>query len=365
MKAICAKEVFEYSISLAERFTGKNINLPALNTILIEAANNTLIITATNLEYAVQVSVPAKIQSPGKVAVPAKVLTQVIQSIQEENIDLEGKQETLVVKTTSREGKIIGVRSDDFPLIPKIKKTHTYTFSSLALVDGIAKILPAVSISEFKPELNGIFFKIAPKELTLAATDTFRLAEKKIKIPDGEVEAKTFILPGKIGQEIVRIFGGYERGVALSLGENQIEISTGDVRILSRLIDGMFPEYSAIIPKSFSTSLFLPKNEFANAIRSSSIFSSRLQDVHLTFSPKKVEIKAENAEIGLTTISLPCELTGKPLAINFNYRFLLDGVWGTSEDELFFGANDANAPALLRNKSDASFSYVIMPIRLT
>src|SRR3989338_9119824 len=126
MKAICAKEVFEYSISLEERFTGKNINLPALNTILIEAANNTLIITATNLEYAVQVSVPAKIQSPGKVAVPAKVLTQVIQSIQEENIDLEGKQETLVVKTTTREGKIIGVRSDDFPLIPKIKKKHTF-----------------------------------------------------------------------------------------------------------------------------------------------------------------------------------------------------------------------------------------------
>ncbi len=365
MKAVCAKEVFEYGISLTERFTGKNINLPVLNTILIEADTRTLTVTATNLEYAVQISVPAKVQSPGKVTVPAKILTQVIQSIQEENIELEGKNETLVVKTPSREGKIIGVRSDDFPLIPKIKKTHTYSFSSLALVDGIAKILPAVSTSEFKPELNGIFFKIAPQELTLAATDTFRLAEKKIKIPGGEAEAKTFILPGKIGQEIVRIFGDEEREVTLSLGENQIEISTGDIRILSRLIDGLFPEYSAIIPKSFSTSLFLPKNEFASAIRSSSIFSSKLQDVHLAFSQKKVEIKAENAEIGLTTISLPCELTGKPLTMNFNYRFLLDGVGGATEDELFFGANDANTPALLRNKSDASFSYVIMPIRLT
>lgn len=365
MKAVCAKEVFEYSISLAERFTGKNINLPVLNTILIEAAGNTITVTATNLEYAVQISIPTKIQTPGKVAVPAKILTQVIQSTQEENIELEGKNNTLTVKTASREGKIIGVESDDFPLIPKIKKTHTYSFSSLALVDGIVKILPAVSTSEFKPELNGIFFKITPQEFTLAATDTFRLAEKKIKTQKNEAGTKIFILPGKIGQELARIFGEDERPVALSLGENQIEIASGDVRIVSRLIDGMFPEYSAIIPKSFSTSLFLPKNEFANAIRSSSIFSSKLQDVHLAFSQKKVEIKAENTEVGTTTISLPCELTGKPLAMNFNYRFLLDGILGVTEDELFFGANDANTPALLRNKNDASFSYVIMPIRLT
>lgn len=365
MKAVCAKEVFEYGISLAERFTGKNINLPVLNTILIEAEAHTLLVTATNLEYAVQISVPAKVHSQGKVAVPAKILAQVIQSVPEETIELEGKNNTLTIKTASREGKIIGVESDDFPLIPKIKKTHTYSFSSLALVDGVAKILPAISNSEFKPELNGIYFNIAPQELTLAATDTFRLAEKKIKIPGDEAEAKTFILSGKIGQEIVRIFGEDERPVALSLGENQIEISTGDIRIVSRLIDGLFPEYSAIVPKSFSTSLFLPKNEFANAIRSSSIFSSKLQDVHLVFSQKKLEIRAENAEVGRATISLPCEFTGKPLEINFNYRFLLDGVLGITEDELFFGANDANTPALLRNKSDASFLYVIMPIRLT
>jgi len=365
MKAMCAKEVFEYGISLAERFTGKNINLPVLNTILIETDTRILTVTATNLEYAVQISIPAKIQSPGKVAVPAKILTQVVQSVQEENIEIEGKNNILTVKTESREGKIIGVESDDFPLIPKIKKTQTYSFSSLALVDGIVKILPAVSLSEFKPELNGIFFKIAAQELTLAATDTFRLAEKKIKTPERNTEMKTFILPGKIGQEIARIFGGHESPVLLSLGENQIEIASGDVRIVSRLVDGMFPEYSAIIPKSFSTSVFLSKNEFTNAIRASSIFSSKLQDVHLVFSQKKLEIRAENAEVGRTTISLPCELTGKPLEMNFNYRFLLDGVLGVSEDELFFGANDANTPALLRNKNEASFSYVIMPIRLT
>ncbi len=364
MKFTCSKDIFEYTCASCERFIGKNINLPILSSFFIETTQSTIVVTATNLEYAIQISLPAKIYSQGSVCVPARIITQYIQSIKEETIECEGKQNTLVIKTPSREGKINGMNPEDFPIIPKIKKTSSYTEASLPIIEAFGLVLPAVSTSEFKPELNGVFVSIRQGETLCAATDTFRLAEKKIKKERGRTEEKKeFILPMKIAQEIVRVFGEEDQPITFSFGENQIEITTKQVHIFSRLIEGAFPEYSAIIPKTFSTSVFLPKNEIINGVRASSIFASKLQDVEFRFSQKKLEIVSENTEIGLTKISLPIAMSGKPLTISFNHRFLLDGLLAVQEDEVFFGANEPNTPVFLRNKSDTSFTYVVMPIR--
>lgn len=366
MKCSVSKEVLEYAVSSAERFTGKNINLPVLGSLLLEVSKNTIGVTGTNLEYAFHTEVPAKVVSEGRVCIPARVLSQYIQSIGEEHIDLEAKGATLTLKTASRVSTINGTNPDDFPLIPKVKKIETGAIDAAALVEGLARVLPAVSLSEFKPELGGVYVKYARSECIVAATDTFRLAESRVKVArDSDVKEKAFILPAKVAQEIVRMFTSEGGEMRFTFGENQVEIKSADTTIVSRLIEGAFPEYSAIIPKTFSTSLYLPRQEFIQAVRSSSIFSSKLQDVNLQFSQKKVEVSSENTEVGLTRASIPVELAGKPLAIRFNHKFLLDGMGGIAEDEFFFGGNDANTPALIRNKSDASFTYVVMPIRLT
>lgn len=366
MKCTITKEVLEYGISVAERFTGKNLNLPILANVLLETDSGVLEITATNLEYAVKVTIPTKTQVRGKVSVPAKILAQYIQSIREPQIDLEEKGGNLLLSTDSREGKINGVPTDNFPLIPKIKKLQNYEIDSLALSNALEHVLPSVSTSEFKPELNGVYVRIGKNEVTLAATDTFRLAEKKMKLSSSKgEEGKSFILPWRVAQELARIFGSEEKKIEVALGENQIEISSEGIHIFSRLIDGNFPEYSAIIPKNFSSSVFLERGPIVESIRSSSIFASKLQDVNLILSQKKVDITSENSEIGKNSVSLAASLTGKPVSLSFNYRFLLDGLNGLSEEEFFFGCNEPTQPALIRNKADASFLYVIMPIRLT
>ncbi|OGZ95891.1 MAG: DNA polymerase III subunit beta [Candidatus Sungbacteria bacterium RIFCSPHIGHO2_01_FULL_50_25] len=366
MKCVCVKEVLENAISLAERFTGKNINLPIVSTLLLEAQENTLCITATNLEYAFQISVPAQVSSRGVISVPARILQQFIQSIKEKEVHLEEKNKNLIIKTAVRDGKINGLDPDDFPIIPKIKKTEQYYIQSADFSAALERVIPAISFSEFKPELNGVFLRLSKNEYIVAATDTFRLAEKKVKTePQQEETTKNCTLPTKISQELSKIFSSEDVKLTLSFGENQVEIKNENIKVLSRLIDGAFPEYNAIIPKTFSTSLFIPKEELINAVRSSSIFSSKLQDVHLSFSQKKLEVTSQNSELGASTAAIPTTINGKPLTMQFNHRFLLDGVSGVDEDELFFGANDPNTPALIKNKNDASFTYVVMPIRQT
>lgn len=365
MKFSCIKDFFENAVITAERFTGKNLTLPILGNILLETDDTSIRVTATNLEYAIQIIIPGKISQKGSLTVPAKILSSFIQSIKEEKINLEEKNGNLIIKTETRETKINGMPVADFPLMPKIKKTATLQIDAVSLAGGLEKIIPAVSTSEFKPELTGIFFKVASNTLYMAATDTFRLAEYKINLTKKNTEEISFILPQRVSQELVRMSSLDEDSVQISLGENQILFETKKIKIISRLIEGKFPDYRSIIPKNFETTSFLHKNEVVNAIRASSIFASKLQEITFLFRGKNFEIRAVNPEVGEHTISLPAATTGKDITISFNYRYLLDGILATDEEEIFIGLNSENIPTLIRNKSNEVFIYVVMPIRLT
>lgn len=364
MKFLCVKENLGKALALAERFTGKNLTLAILGNVLLKAEENVLRVSATNLEYGVEIVVPGQVSRPGLVSVPAKILNSLVQSGQEGKLELEEKQGNLFVKTDTRDIRINGTPPDDFPLIPKIKKTSTFTIDSSFLEHGLGKVLPSVSSSEFKPELNGVLFKIAGKTLRLAATDTFRLAEKTLELSaKSEGESFSFILPQRVSQELSRIAGSDE--VRVSLGENQVMFEIGGIKIISRLIEGNFPEYSAIIPKDFETSAFLDLPEFIDIVRSSSIFASKLQEVKLEVRGKNLEVTTLNPEVGEYKTKLSISTTGKDITISFNFRYLLDGLNSLDEKEFFLGLNSENNPALLRNKNDSSFLYVLMPIRLS
>ena len=151
----------------------------------------------------------------------------------------------------------------------------------------------------------------------------------------------------------------------MALGDNQLTVETGPVRITSRLIEGAFPEYRAIVPTHFETSVFMARDEMLSAVRSSGIFVSKLHEVTLHFSAGFLEVVSANPEVGEYRTKIKANITGKDNSISFNYRYLLDGIQALGEDDLFFGSTDASAPALMRNKSTQAFTYVVMPIRLT
>lgn len=365
MKFTCTTEYLKRALGSAERFTGKNITLPVLANVLLEVNNDTLRITATNLESAIQVVVHGNGVGLGNVCVPAKVLSSFVQSIGDEKIQLEEKQGSLIIKTDTRDTRINGVAPDEFPLIPKIKKTHSITLPVSVFCEGIERVLPAVSASEFKPELAGVFVNISPTSMKLAGTDTFRLAEKTITFEQKkEIDPFSFIMPSRISQEIVRVLA-HEEEVNISIGENQILFETDGCMIISRLTEGNFPEYSGIIPKNFETSCFIAKDAFTNAVRASSIFASKLQEVTMGIKNRNLEVKSLNQDVGEYKNIIPCSPSGKDIMIGFNYRYLLDGLQSVNENEIFFGLNGEQSPSLIKNKSDNSFLYVVMPIRLS
>jgi len=173
-------------------------------------------------------------------------------------------------------------------------------------------------------------------------------------------------VPQRTAQELGRILGDYkDETVDVSLGDNQILMRVGPVRVTSRLIEGAFPEYRAIIPGQFETSVFVPRDEFLSAVRSSGIFVSKLQEVALHFSRGILEVVSANPEVGEYRTKIKVSFSGNDTAVSFNYRYLLDGIQALDEDEIFLGCSGSASPALLRNKSRNTPTYVIMPIRLT
>ena len=364
MKFTCIKENLERAVAMAERFVGKSLNLPILSTILLESEDGWLTVSATNLEFAVKINVAGKGQRKGRAAVPAKTLSPLIQSIKDEKIDLEEKQGNIFIKSSTREIRINGMAADDFPLIPKVKKTHSFEADGFGLAKGLEKVLPAVSSSDFKPELNGVYWKLSGTQLNLVATDTFRLAEKTITL-GGKKEGGnfSFILPQRASQEVARIFGEAEE-VTVSYGENQTVFETDEIKVVSRLVDGNFPEYGGIIPKNFDVTAFINRRELLDAVRASSIFTSKLQDVSLKLAPKELQVSSANQEVGEYKTSLPVKATGEEVSLSFNYRYFLDGLNSLEEDEIFMGLNSEQKPSILKNKEDNSYVYVIMPIRV-
>lgn len=365
MKFTCNTEQLKKALAHVERFTGKNITLPVLTHVLIEVDQNTLSLIATNLESAIRITLIGNGTRAGSVCVPAKVLSSFVQSIGDMSVYLEEKQGSLVIKTNSRDTRINGVNVDDFPLIPKIKKSHSISLSCSVLCHGLDLVLPAVSTSEFKPELCGVLVSVSPSYVRLAATDTFRLAEKTISFESKkQIDPFSFILPHRISQEIARVLDS-EQEVTISIGENQILLETDGCMIVSRLMEGNFPEYIGIIPKNFETSCFVSKNEVVSAVRASSIFASKLQEVTIGVKNRQLEITSLNQDVGEYKNIIPCASSGKDIMIGFNYRYLLDGLQAVTEDEIFFGLNGEQSPSLIKNKSDSSFVYVVMPIRLS
>ncbi len=344
---------------------------------MLEVHENTLTVTATNLEHAVQLSVSGTGGRPGKVSVSAKIASALIQSMsssggssrRDEKIQLEEKGRGVVVKSDTRDARLNGMPADDFPLIPAVKPNISFITGSAELRDGLASVLPAVSLLEFKPELAGINCKIGLRSVRLAATDTFRLAEKTIPLARAQEQKQgqpefSCILPQRIAGEISRILDGEEE-ILIGLGDNQALIECPGMKITSRLIEGNFPEYGAIIPNQFGTTCFLKRAELLQAVRSSGIFASKLQDVTLSFTQSACEISSANQEIGEYHTRLPAALSGKDARVSFNYRYLMDGLALLQGDEIFFGMNDETAPALLHDRTDQTLLYVIMPIRIS
>ena len=363
MKLECGIEKIKNAISQAERVTGKNLTLPILNSILLIASGKSLKIRATNLSLGLEIEIPAKIEKEGIAAISGSVLLGVFSNIsQNENVSIESIDGNILVKTKKSKIKVKGSQPDDFPTIP-IVSGETFEIEAKRLVDGIKSVYYSSSVSDIKPEISSVYVYKEDNDLVFVSTDSFRLAEKKIKIKDLK-DIKGIIIPFKNVGEIIRIFGEWGGSLKVCFNKNQISFSSDNVYLTSRVIDGIFPDYRQIIPKNPKTEATLLKQDLLNALKLSNIFSDKFNQVSLSISPKErvFELSSENNDVGENKTNLEAVLEGEPVELSFNYKYFLDCFQSINTDSLTIKVTDAAHPILISPVSDPSFTYLIMPM---
>ena len=325
MKLECGIEKIKEGILQVEKITGKNLTLPILNSILLIAEGKSLKLRATNLSLGVEIEIPAKIEKEGVIAVSGTILAGIFSNIfQNENIHIEGEDGNLLIKTKKSRIKLKGQASDDFPTIPMVDG-KTFEIESKKLVDGIKSVYYSSSLSDIKPEISSVYIYSNEDNLVFVSTDSFRLAEKKIKI-NGIEEIPGILIPFKNISEILRIFGEVQDVVRVCFNKNQISFSSNNIYLTSRIIDGVFPDYRQIIPKEFKVEAVVLKQDLLNALKLSNIFSDKFNQINLLINPKEkvFELSSQNNDVGENKTYLDAAIKGEDILLGFNYKYFLD-----------------------------------------
>jgi len=363
MKIECEINKIKNAINQVEKITGKNLTLPVLNSILFIASGKTLKLRATNLSLGVEVEIPAKVEKEGILAVSGSVLVGVFSNIfQNENVFLSGEDGNLLIKTKKNQIKLKGQAHDDFPTIPTVSG-KSFEIQSEKLINGIKSVYYSSSVSDIKPEISSVFVYSNEDNLVFVSTDSFRLAEKKIKIK-GIEEISGILIPFKNIPEILRVFGEFSGDIKICFNKNQISFSSENIYLTSRIIDGIFPDYRQIIPKEHKTEVIVLKQDLLNALKISNIFSDKFNQVNLKILNKEkiFELSSSNNDIGENKTQLGATITGESVELGFNYKYFLDCFQSITTDSISIKLNEASRPMIISPVSDSSFIYLIMPM---
>lgn len=382
MKIQSLAENFKKGILIAEKIIGKNLTLPILSNILIETEKGRLKVTATNLEIGVVCLLRAKIEKEGKIAIPGRVIGGYLNNISDQaKLSMEIKNQTLHMTSEGERAVIKGVDAKDFPIIPKPQSEHLFEIGGQKFQESALKTLTSAALAETRQELTGVFFGFDKDRLTMAATDSFRLAEATINFSKDDLggdyqkfiaKNPSVIVPARTLQEVARSITPESEKVKIFIGESQIFFEADDVLFVSRLIDGKYPEYKQVIPKEFSSSIFAKREELLKAARVASIFAdSKSREVRLKAkgSESKIKIESQSVETGenITEVKARTDLKGES-SIAFNNRYLIDALNTLATEDVYIGFNDSFGPVVFREVGDKgklneNYLHIVMPIR--
>ncbi|HEY4486284.1 MAG TPA: DNA polymerase III subunit beta [Candidatus Paceibacterota bacterium] len=364
MRFECEKEKIKGAVALAEKMTGKNVTLPVLQSLLFVAQHKSLKIRATNLDIGIEIEIPAKIETEGIVAVPGALVNQLLSNIPDKTIVFELENGNLLVATKNSNAVIKSYPYDDFPTLPTIhQKKESFVVSAEKLVSGLRNVWYSAAQSDIKPEIASVYLYGEGEEVFFVATDSFRLAEKSIAL-SVKNQNIGLIIPFKNVIEIVRVFDTISGEVTVSWNTNQVSFEHEGVYITSRLIDGIYPDYKQIMPKGHTTEAVVLRQDFLNALKVSNLFSDRFNQITLSVNPrsKKFELRSKNPDIGENTIRVDAALSGDPVDLNFNHKYIIDCFQSLSKDSISIQLNGAGKPAIIKGVGDRSFAYLVMPL---
>ncbi|MEI6034175.1 MAG: DNA polymerase III subunit beta [Verrucomicrobiae bacterium] len=364
MKIAVTKEALLEGLQRIQNVVSNRATLPVLSNALLEATESGLRLTTTDLEVSIRCSIEAKVERPGATTLPARRLASIIRELpnSEVVIDVDAKN-AATIRCGASFFKIYGLPQEEFPAFPTFEESKLFTIKQSELKDGLRKTSYAISSDETRYVLNGILFSLADNKMTLVATDGRRLALFDSDIEFPKSHERDFILPTKAVTELQRLLGD-GGDVAISTSENLAAYELNGAQIVSKLVEGNYPNYRQVIPGEAKERITLEREPFLNCVRRVSLLSSdKTSSVRLSFSKNNLDIAANTPEVGEAMESMAISYRGKDLSIAFNPEFLMDPLRNLPNDEIFLELIDEMSPGVVKIQSP--FLYVIMPMRVS
>jgi len=351
-------------IQSLEKVTGKQLNLEVLKCILLEAKKDTLVMRATNLDIGIEVSIPATVKKEGVIAVPAAVLSGFLEHSAGEHVDLSLVKDQLKVKAGRASVSINTISSEEFPTLPQAKGSHIQ-ISANVFAQGLRSVWYAASTSSMKPELSSVLVSYSGDNLIFAATDSFRLAEKKVQA-DGVDEFSPLLIPFKNVGDIIRNLDRVTEDtiVEITASNNQISFSFDDTHVTSRLIDGTFPDYGQIIPSQYTTEAIVLKQDLLQALKITNVFANRFNQVSFSVDPSKKQftITTTGGESGESSVAIEASLSGEVVDVSFNQKYITDSFQSIGADSVTLRLSGNTKPMVIKGVNEPTFLYLTMPM---
>ena len=362
MNIIINQKNFKKALGTVEKIVSRNPSLPILNNVLLKSENGRLKISATNLEIGINYYIGAKIEEPGEIAIPARILSDFINNLEEEKTSLVTKGNVLYISSNKYKTQILGFDTKEFPIIPKIKENLVSKISAISLKNALIATFDSMALSETRPELAGVYLKLNEKAATFASTDSFRLTEKII---GSKTRMQTnFILPRNTAAELVRVIGDLDTDIDIYSKDNQISFISEDFEVISRLVDGNYPDYKKVIPEKFLSKVLVGKDDLEKNTRLAGLFSSNIADIKITCTEDKITMNSKNSDKGEIQVAVESLLKNEPFEISLNYQYLLDGIKKISTDKVLIEFTGIGSPLVLRPADEKrDLVYLIMPFR--
>lgn len=362
MKLQVTQQNLSRALNNVARIASTRNTLPILSNVLIKTVDNRLCVAATDLNIAVTQFIGSKVSEGGAITVPARLTQDFVSSLPPGTIELRLEETKLKINTDQHKSTINGTPADDYPIMPKIKNGQKWKVSSETLKKALDQTVVAASNDDARPVLTGVNFHTIDGELYVAATDSYRLAEKNL----GKAKDPISVLaPATSLQDLLRVLDTTTEEVQIISDDQQILFKTGDAELVTRLIDGKFPDYKKLIPIKFETSATVSKNELANITKVSSLFARETGGsivLEVDGDNNEINIKSLASQLGENSAKTAAETKGSG-QITLNSRFIIDALNAIDTEEVFIGFNQKLEPFILKNTSNDDYKHIIMPLK--
>ena len=365
MKVICSKEALLSGVNAVQRVVSKKNTQPILEGILVKSDRQFLQFSATDLEIGVRCEVPAEVLEEGVIVIPAKIFTEFVRKLPDTEITLEEKDRAVKISYFDSEIILNGYDPEEFPLLPDLLEPLIFTLTNDVFKMMIKKTIFACASEENRPVFNGVLMQIEEKQIKLVATDTHRLAYICSSMTDDGKKSFSGIIPSRTLSEINRLLREEDEILEIHISENQLVFQFGSVHLVSRLIEGIFPNYKQVIPQTCETKLKLDKSCFLEMIERASLLAQDKGGVNIVrFCVEKDELKIDQtSESGKISEKISVEMEGNDVTVAFNARFLIDVLRVISSEQIVFELSGPYSPGVMRPVDEPEYIYIVLPVR--